>query len=145
MQQLEHIASQVYKQFMTTEAYHRTLGTSKVVPTQQTVTATILDEVSRYREDPQYSAGRLATGSDTSNNADQLLGNTVLFMRDVFWYLEIASAIPEGDTGRVHEIMKVRVSIKSTTSAYTDFELAILAASLLFLGFRIDKLWARAT
>ncbi|KAG8769275.1 hypothetical protein FRC12_005056 [Ceratobasidium sp. 428] len=48
-----------------------------------------------------------AEGILASNLGDTALGNAVLLMRDAFWYLEFATAITEGDIGRVFEIIKV--------------------------------------
>ena len=41
---------------------------------------------------------------------DQQMVNIVNFMRMTFWYREFCNAIAEGDTGRVHEILKVCIS-----------------------------------
>jgi hypothetical protein len=40
---------------------------------------------------------------------DRVLRNSQLFMMDMGWWIEMAHAVPEGDIGRVWEIMKVRI------------------------------------
>ncbi|KAG9083064.1 hypothetical protein FRC07_014027 [Ceratobasidium sp. 392] len=49
----------------------------------------------------------LTSGVPQEKLGDVALGNAILLMRDAFWYLEFATAITEGDIGRVFEIMKV--------------------------------------
>lgn len=39
---------------------------------------------------------------------DRVLANSILFLQDFGWWTEIAYAVPEGDIGRVFEILKVR-------------------------------------
>ena len=41
-------------------------------------------------------------------DGDRVLTNSILFLQDFGWWTEIAYAVPEGDIGRVFEIMKVR-------------------------------------
>lgn len=38
---------------------------------------------------------------------DRVLANSILFKMEYSWWIEAAYAIPEGDIGRVWEIMKV--------------------------------------
>ena len=40
-------------------------------------------------------------------DGDRVLANSILFLQDFGWWTEIAYAVPEGDIGRVFEIMKV--------------------------------------
>ena len=40
-------------------------------------------------------------------NGDRVLANTILFLQDFGWWIEIVYAVPEGDIGRVFEILKV--------------------------------------
>lgn len=40
-------------------------------------------------------------------DGDRVLANSILFMQDFSWWMELAYAIPEGDIGRVFEILKV--------------------------------------
>ncbi|KAG8695321.1 hypothetical protein FRC09_009227 [Ceratobasidium sp. 395] len=47
------------------------------------------------------------SGLPTGILGDSALGNAILLMRDAFWYLEFATAVSEGDIGRVFEIIKV--------------------------------------
>jgi hypothetical protein len=42
-------------------------------------------------------------------NGDQVLANSALFLEDFGWWIEAAYAIPEGDIGRVSEILKVGI------------------------------------
>jgi hypothetical protein len=44
-------------------------------------------------------------------DGDRVLANSILFLQDFGWWIEIAYAIPEGDIGRVFEILKARNSI----------------------------------
>lgn len=41
-------------------------------------------------------------------DGDRVLANSILFMREFGWWVEMAYAVPEGDIGRAYEIMKVR-------------------------------------
>ncbi|KAH7318797.1 hypothetical protein B0J17DRAFT_633960 [Rhizoctonia solani] len=66
-------------------------------------------------------------------NADQMLGNLVLFMCDAFVYLEFASVIPEGDVGRVMEVIKVlRFSFWGSKVANYGRELLEMACQFNF-------------
>lgn len=40
-------------------------------------------------------------------DGDRVLANSVLFLQDFGWWIEIAYAVSEGDIGRVFEILKV--------------------------------------
>ncbi|KAG9095171.1 hypothetical protein FRC06_010067 [Ceratobasidium sp. 370] len=131
IQQLEHIANQVYMRYMTTEAYHTTLGAPDQPVDKQSLRGTILEELRRYDQDPNYSTSN--SGSGSSANADQLLGNVILFMRDAFWYLEFASAVPEGDIGRIYEVIKLlRFSFWGSGSSNYGSELLELACGFLY-------------
>ena len=44
-------------------------------------------------------------------DGDYVLANSILFLQDFGWWNEIAYAIPEGDIGRVFEILKVCQSL----------------------------------
>jgi hypothetical protein len=48
-----------------------------------------------------------STGVPIANLGDVALGNAILLIRDGFWYLEFATAVTEGDIGRIFEIIKV--------------------------------------
>jgi hypothetical protein len=52
-------------------------------------------------------------------DGDRVLANEILFLQDAGWWIEAASAVPEGDIGRVYEIMKVKTS--RTSLNWTDF------------------------
>lgn len=47
---------------------------------------------------------------DVHFDGDRVLANSILFLQDFGWWTEIAYAVPEGDIGRVFEIMKVSPS-----------------------------------
>ena len=40
-------------------------------------------------------------------DGDRVLANSILFLQDFGWWMELAYAIPEGDIGRAFEILKV--------------------------------------
>lgn len=40
-------------------------------------------------------------------DGDRVLANSILFLQDFGWWIEVAYAVPEGDIGRVFEILKV--------------------------------------
>jgi hypothetical protein len=42
-------------------------------------------------------------------NWDRVLANSALFLEDFGWWIEATYAIPEGDIGRVSEILKVGI------------------------------------
>lgn len=44
-------------------------------------------------------------------DGDRVLANSILFLEDFGWWIEAAYAIPEGDMGRVNEILKVCSSL----------------------------------
>jgi Family of unknown function (DUF6589) len=51
-------------------------------------------------------------------DGDRVLANEILFLQDAGWWIEAASGVPEGDIGRVYEIMKVKTS--RTSLNWTD-------------------------
>lgn len=51
-------------------------------------------------------------------DGDRLDWNNVLFLRDACWYLEFHQSICDGDTGRLHEIIKVRATSIINAFAY---------------------------
>lgn len=53
---------------------------------------------------------RKGATAETQNKSggDQVLANSVAFLRCTFWYLELCASISEGDIGRVFEILKVK-------------------------------------
>jgi hypothetical protein len=40
-------------------------------------------------------------------DGDRVLANSILFLQDFRWWIELAYAVPDGDIGRVFEILKV--------------------------------------
>ncbi|KAF8603103.1 hypothetical protein BDV93DRAFT_508619 [Ceratobasidium sp. AG-I] len=131
IEQLEDLASRIYNRYMTTEAYQQTLSTPSSLSSSQ-VHDLILQELSHYNlGDEELLKTELQ--SIESAPADQLLGNTVLLMQDSFWYLEFASAIPEGDVGRVFEIIKIlRFSFWGSNAANYGKELLEVACRFMF-------------
>lgn len=96
------LAEEVYKRYMTTEAYLKTLALAES-SLSDNLESLVLRELQFFNIDDTSSH------EPQQENSDQLLGNLVLYMRDTFWYLEFASAVPEGDIGRVFEIIKVDI------------------------------------
>jgi hypothetical protein len=44
-------------------------------------------------------------------DSDRVLANSILFLQDFGWWTEMSYAVPEGDIGRVFEILKVSSAI----------------------------------
>ncbi|KAG8704961.1 hypothetical protein FRC09_003232 [Ceratobasidium sp. 395] len=110
---------------MTTEAYQSTTP-----PTQVSTQALVFQELEHYNKDINYSVTELIR---SGLGSDQLLGNLILFIRDAFWYLELALAIPEGDTGRVFEILKMlRFSFWGSGAKNYGSEILELASGFLY-------------
>jgi hypothetical protein len=42
-------------------------------------------------------------------DGDRVLANSILFLQDFGWWIEISYAVPEGDIGRAFEILKVKM------------------------------------
>ncbi|KDQ19565.1 hypothetical protein BOTBODRAFT_82813, partial [Botryobasidium botryosum FD-172 SS1] len=54
--------------------------------------------------------GDLETNGDSETNnftGDRVLANSILFLRDATWYMEMCHAVAGGDIGRVLEILKI--------------------------------------
>ncbi|KDN35385.1 hypothetical protein RSAG8_11606, partial [Rhizoctonia solani AG-8 WAC10335] len=104
----EQLARKVYRRYMTTESFHKTLGRTQTssLTSKNAVRDAIFKKFDLYKQDASLGASSGGSG-DSKSDDDQLLGNMVLFMRDTFLYLEMASAIPEGDIGRVFEVTKL--------------------------------------
>ena len=68
-------------------------------------------------------------------DGDQVLANSVLFLEDFGWWIEAAYVIPEGDMGRVNEILKVFLVI----AVYSFGQLTVTCryGSLLLPAHRI--------
>ncbi|KAJ7926378.1 hypothetical protein B0H13DRAFT_1862410 [Mycena leptocephala] len=45
-------------------------------------------------------------------NGDRVLSNSILFLMEFGWWIELNYAIPEGDVGRVFEILKCSPELK---------------------------------
>lgn len=52
-------------------------------------------------------------------DGDRVLANSILFLQDFGWWIEISYAVPEGDIGRAFEILKVRNLLVQLTT-FTD-------------------------
>ncbi|CAE6444186.1 unnamed protein product [Rhizoctonia solani] len=108
LEHLETLAEHVYKHFMTTQAYHKTLCLPETLDSD-TLCSNILKSLQEDSNARQGNLGAMPSkiSSDSlHSNSDQMLGNLVLFMWDTFMYLEFASAIPQGDVGWVMEVIK---------------------------------------
>ncbi|KDN33032.1 hypothetical protein RSAG8_13879, partial [Rhizoctonia solani AG-8 WAC10335] len=136
--QLEGLATRVYSRFMTREAYSKTLSLPATID-KDYIYLTVrraLDRVSATETNPPAGTEHIPS-TPTSHyiypNADQMLGNLVLLMRDAFLYLEFASAIPEGDVGRVMEVVKMlRFSFWGSKAANYGRELLEMACQFKF-------------
>ncbi|KAK7023848.1 hypothetical protein R3P38DRAFT_2954526 [Favolaschia claudopus] len=76
-----------------------------------------------------------ASGQPQRNfsSGDQVMVNLCHFMRVTFWYLELCSAIAEGDIGRVFEVIKLlRFSFWGAGSTNYGNELLELACNFLY-------------
>ncbi|KIJ89643.1 hypothetical protein K443DRAFT_154869, partial [Laccaria amethystina LaAM-08-1] len=60
-------------------------------------------------------------------DGDRVLANSILFLQDFGWWTEIAYAVPEGDIGRVFEILKIWIFTfaGSTHQNYTTYLLEV--------------------
>ncbi|KAF9558295.1 hypothetical protein CPC08DRAFT_639202, partial [Agrocybe pediades] len=60
-------------------------------------------------------------------DGDRSLANSILFLQDFGWWIELAYAIPEGDIGRVFEVLKVWIFIfcGSSHQNYTSYLLEV--------------------
>ncbi|CUA68631.1 putative protein L294 [Acanthamoeba polyphaga mimivirus] [Rhizoctonia solani] len=137
---LEGLATRIYTRFMTQEAFRRTLSLPATLD-KDFIYLTVqraLDRVSVTSTNlPTEPNLEFAPDTSTSHsihpNADQMLGNLVLLMRDTFLYLEFASAIPEGDVGRVMEVVKMlRFSFWGSKAANYGKELLEMACQFKF-------------
>lgn len=54
-------------------------------------------------------------------NGDRVLSNAILFLMEFGWWVELNYAIPEGDVGRVLEILKVYVPTSPFNRINSDF------------------------
>jgi len=57
-------------------------------------------------------------------DGDRVLANSILFLQDFGWWIEISYAVPEGDIGRAFEILKVKfIQTASQNLMINDIEL----------------------
>jgi hypothetical protein len=78
----------------------------------------VRDEPQIHTEDPEF-------------DGDRVLSNSILFIMEFSWWIELNCAVPEGDIGRVLEIFKVR-----TTNV--SFPIEILPSKDFYFHFRGD-------
>ncbi|KAJ7824426.1 hypothetical protein B0H13DRAFT_1658521 [Mycena leptocephala] len=62
-------------------------------------------------------------------NGDRVLGNAILFLMEFGWWVELNYAIPEGDVGRVLEILKILIFVfaRSSNQNYMGYMLDLYA------------------
>ncbi|KAG8732564.1 hypothetical protein FRC11_012575 [Ceratobasidium sp. 423] len=134
---LVNIAGYIYDNYLTTNAYEAaTSSPDDIHPSQSRVDNLLqmaLTQISSTDTHiPEVSVPHLEESSSNSSSSssddeiphrkrsgkhstllsevpigDQALGTTILLLRDSFWYLEFATAVAEGDVGRVMEVIKV--------------------------------------
>lgn len=75
---------------------------------------------SKHVEEPNFSG-------------DRVLANEVLFLQDMGWWVIAAHAVPDGEMGRVWEIMKVFCSV------FSSIYICLPAAALDFYLHRVLK------
>ncbi|KAG8689251.1 hypothetical protein FRC08_011031 [Ceratobasidium sp. 394] len=128
LDKLEEVAGRIYARYMTTDVYQQALALREAGESSfADLGTTILEELGKLDEQPDY-----VPNPARSSGADLLLGNITLFMRDAFWYLELASAVPEGDVGRIFEVIKLlRFSFWGAAATNYGKELLELASNFL--------------
>jgi hypothetical protein len=94
---------------MTTQAYQKTLSPLPAI-NESPIQVSVLEKL-------QHLSLGLCQPPEVCTGGDQMLGNFILFMRDASWYVEFSSAIPEGDVGRVFEVMKVSICVVSRNAS----------------------------
>ncbi|KAJ7711627.1 hypothetical protein B0H16DRAFT_1261521, partial [Mycena metata] len=65
-------------------------------------------------EEPTATSQKPPAGPQTHKepagfNGDRVLSNSILFLREFGWWVEMYYAIPEGDVGRLMEILKIYI------------------------------------
>jgi hypothetical protein len=100
------IAQKVHQRFMTQRALHDGRRTKFGTPSEQWPSS---DSSGMPNFAAIVALPTLDRSLSSERQGDNVITNNVLFMRDVGWYLELCSAISEGDTGRVLEILNVRL------------------------------------
>jgi hypothetical protein len=103
LDQLEALARAIYDRYMTTGANHKTHTAPSLANTS------VHDIIQQHLQRSDLAITPSASPSNNHTSGVQMLGNLTLLMRDMFLYLEFATAIPEGDVGRVFEVMKVSI------------------------------------
>ncbi|CCO37663.1 hypothetical protein BN14_11821 [Rhizoctonia solani AG-1 IB] len=98
----------------------------------EALASTLQQDANQTHSDPRAIPSKISTFS-LHSNTDQMLGNIVLFMRDAFIYLEFASAIPQGDIGRVMEVIKfMRFAFYGSHAQNYGKELLEMACRFMF-------------
>ncbi|KAF9013010.1 hypothetical protein BDZ89DRAFT_963282 [Hymenopellis radicata] len=141
---LSDLADKTYCRYMCSRAWEASLGH---VDRREDIYGPQVDPVDHADNDTQQhgqeSAPKKAKRKntkkgktkETENKAqgDQVLANSIAYLRSVFWYLELCAAISEGDIGRVFEVLKVlRFSFWGTGSTNYANELLELACNFLY-------------
>ncbi|KAK6995693.1 hypothetical protein R3P38DRAFT_3329936 [Favolaschia claudopus] len=149
-EKLEELADTVYKRYMTNAAAEVALG-HKDRPDiygpawNSSSTVDESDNEGIASEAPQQSTApprkkkraRAKVSAAPARNfldaGDQVMVTLCNFMRMTFWYLELCSAVAEGDIGRVFEVIKLlRFSFWGAGSTNYGNELLELACNFLY-------------
>jgi hypothetical protein len=133
---LVHLAGYVYNNFLTTSAYENATSLpDDIHPTSSRVDKLLQMALSQLSNSSNSHTSNVPApllddiSSDSSSDSssenetlhrakhsllvpelpigDQALGTMILLLRDSFWYLEFATAVAEGNVGRVMEVIKV--------------------------------------
>ncbi|KAK6988770.1 hypothetical protein R3P38DRAFT_2572817, partial [Favolaschia claudopus] len=122
-EKLEELADTVYKRYMTNAAAEVALGHK--------------DRPDIYS--PAWNSSSTVDDAAPARNfldaGDQVMVTLCNFMRMTFWYLELCSAVAEGDIGRVFEVIKaglLRFSFWGAGSTNYGNELLELACNFLY-------------
>ncbi|KAG9091511.1 hypothetical protein FS749_016478 [Ceratobasidium sp. UAMH 11750] len=128
---LDEIAGSVYDNYLTTSAYEAAISSDEdLEPSQSRITSLTAEVLARLQDPHVTSSSGTKSSSDSSSPSedekpqhakaskstmrfslasigDQGLATAILLLRDSFWYFEVATAVAEGDIGRVMEVIKI--------------------------------------
>ncbi|KAG9080760.1 hypothetical protein FRC06_006193 [Ceratobasidium sp. 370] len=128
---LDEIAGSVYDNYLTTRAYEAAISSDEDLEPSQSRINSLMTEVLTRLQDPHATLfSDTKSSSDSSSPSedekpqrvgplktamlhnlpgigDQGLATAILLLRDSFWYFELATAVAEGDIGRVMEVIKI--------------------------------------
>ncbi|KAJ7306175.1 hypothetical protein DFH08DRAFT_976105 [Mycena albidolilacea] len=157
-EELDEFSHVVYRRYMCNDAYDDAQGdfprdpkihgpptVPNAAPVPEPVVSDDEEEDSDPEDEPTTSnPSRSKKGKGSRSNkakaaeavnfsgGDQSLSTTINFIRMTFWYLEMCSAIAEGDIGRVFEVIKVlRFSFWGAGSTNYGNEMLELACNFL--------------